>query len=255
LIGLHGLGYDIDGKTIIREVNLEIPTGETFVIMGPSGCGKSTMLRLISGLITPSRGWISINDQNVETLGHDEHGGIGMVFQSSALFDSLSVLDNVAFGLRRKKTLSEAEIRTRVQEELTRVGLPDGDLLRKMPSDLSGGMRKRVAIARTLVTHPQFILYDEPTNGLDPIMAGTINRLIRQFQVDLNVTSLVVTHDLTTARHVADRIGMLVEGELIEVASYEQIVLSKHPVIKEFMNNSVFADKANPGEGVVPCTP
>lgn len=238
MIGLHGLGYDIDGRTILNNIDLEIAQGETFVIMGPSGCGKSTLLRLVCGLIAPSRGWISMNGRNSETLSREDREETGMVFQSAALFDSLSVFENVAFGLRRKKSFPVAEIETRVREELTRVGLPDETLLQKMPSDLSGGMKKRVAIARTLVTHPRIILYDEPTNGLDPIMSGIINRLIRQFQKELNVTSLVVTHDLTTARHVGDRIGMLFNGELAEVGPMERIAQSHHPMVREFLNGS-----------------
>lgn len=239
MIELYNLGYDIDGRTILNDLNLQVATGETFVIMGPSGCGKSTLLRLVCGLIEPTRGLISIHGHNAETLSPSDRESIGMVFQSAALFDSLTVFENVAFGLRRKKSFTNEEIEARVRQELARVGLPEEDLLQKMPSDLSGGMKKRVAIARTLVTHPQIILYDEPTNGLDPIMSGIINRLIRQFQKDLNVTSLVVTHDLTTARHVGDRIGMLFDGELVEVGPIERIAQSHHPMVREFLNGSI----------------
>lgn len=238
MINLHHLGYEIDNKTVLEEIDLVIETGETFVMMGPSGCGKSTLLRLICGLIKPTRGSIMINDENVDSLPLESRRTIGMVFQSAALFDSLSVYENVAFGLRRQGGLHETEIKSRVREELSRVGLPDEDLFAKMPSDLSGGMKKRVAIARTLVTHPQIILYDEPTNGLDPIMAGIINRLIRQFQRELGVTSLVVTHDLATARTTGDRIGLMAEGRLVEIGPPDQIFTSHNPAVSQFINGA-----------------
>jgi phospholipid/cholesterol/gamma-HCH transport system ATP-binding protein len=238
LIGLHHLGYAIGDKTILDDIDLVIETGETFVMMGPSGCGKSTLLRLICGLISPTRGQIVINNQNANLLSPESRRMIGMVFQSAALFDSLSVYENVAFGLRREGAYREPEIRSRVQEELSRVGLPEEDLLTKMPADLSGGMKKRVAIARTLVTHPQIILYDEPTNGLDPIMAGIINRLIRQFQGELGVTSLVVTHDLATARTTGDRIGLMAEGKIVEVGTVDQIFASSNPIVNQFINGA-----------------
>lgn len=238
MIGIHGLGFDIEGKTILREIDLEVAPGTTMVIMGPSGCGKSTLLRLVCGLINPTRGNVLIREKDVRSLTPIEHRAIGMVFQSSALFDSLSVYENVAFGLRRDKSYQAEEIDARVREGLALVGLPEEDLLQKMPADLSGGMKKRVAIARTLATHPQVILYDEPTNGLDPIMSKTIGDLIRSFQKDLSVTSLVVTHDLTTARHVGDYFGMMLEGDLVETGSFEQLLSSKHPVIRQFLNIS-----------------
>lgn len=239
MIGLYHLGYDIDQRTILYDLELKIQQGESFVMMGPSGCGKSTLLRLIIGLIRPTRGRISVYNENAESLSPEARRMIGMVFQSSALFDSLSVYENVAFGLRREGILHEAEIDTRVREELSRVGLPDETLLTKMPSDLSGGMKKRVAIARTLVTHPKIILYDEPTNGLDPIMAAIINNLIRQFQQELGVTSLVVTHDLTTAKTTGDRIGLMADGSLLEVGSVEQIFNSRQPLVHQFINGTI----------------
>ncbi|HOQ24435.1 MAG TPA: ATP-binding cassette domain-containing protein [Bacillota bacterium] len=238
MISIHELGFDIDGKTILRDINLEVAPGTTMVIMGPSGCGKSTLLRLVCGLAKPTRGRVLISGKDVQSLTPAEHRSIGMVFQSSALFDSLSVYENVAFGLRRDKTYRPAEIEVRVREGLARVGLPEEDLLQKMPADLSGGMKKRVAIARTLAANPQVILYDEPTNGLDPIMAMTINKLIRSLQRDLGVTSLVVTHDLTTARHVGDHFGMMLDGALVETGTFDQILKSKHPVIRQFLNVS-----------------
>lgn len=239
MIGLFHLGYDIDNRTVLCDIDLRIKKGESFVMMGPSGCGKSTLLRLISGLIKPTRGRISVNDEDADSLSPESRRAIGMVFQSSALFDSLSVYENVAFGLRRAGVLHEAEIDARVREELARVGLADETLLIKMPADLSGGMKKRVAIARTLVTHPKVILYDEPTNGLDPIMSAIINNLIRQFQNELGVTSLVVTHDLTTARTTGDRIGLMSDGSLLEVGSVEQVFNSQHPLVHQFISGSV----------------
>ena len=238
-IALYNLGYQIQSQTILDGLELNFIPGETFVVMGPSGCGKSTLLRLIMGLIKPTSGWIEIDGFNTLGLSREEWQQVrlkmGMVFQSSALFDSMTVFENVAFGLRRQSR-SEAKIKTRVFECLATVGL-DEDTARKMPSDLSGGMKKRTAIARAIATEPPILLYDEPTTGLDPIIADTINDLIRELQHSLGITSIVVTHDITSALKVADRVGLLDQGNLVEIRKRSELKQATHPMLIEFIKN------------------
>jgi phospholipid/cholesterol/gamma-HCH transport system ATP-binding protein len=239
MISMVNLSYAIDGRTILNRIGLTVERGENFVVMGPSGCGKSTLLRLIMGLIAPSSGWIEIDGANTVSLPKEEWRKIrqtmGMVFQSSALFDSLNIYDNVAFGLRRKG-LAEPEIRERVFETLAIVGL-EPETASKMPADLSGGMKKRTAIARAVATAPPILLYDEPTTGLDPIIADTINDLIRDLQRQLGITSIVVTHDILSALKVADRIGLLYEGDLVEVRRRDELNSVTHPLFRQFLKN------------------
>jgi phospholipid/cholesterol/gamma-HCH transport system ATP-binding protein len=237
LIKLTNLSYQVDAQTILDGVNLEFHEGETFVIMGPSGCGKSTLLRLIMGLIRPTAGWIEIDDLSTATLSSHEWQQLrykmGMVFQSAALFDSMTVFDNVAFGLRRRGE-KEAAIREKVYLTLAIVGL-EADVAAKMPSDLSGGMKKRTAIARAIATEPPILLYDEPTTGLDPLIAGTINELIVDLQKTLGITSIVVTHDIISALKVADRVGLLYQGKLVEVRDRSELKKAEHPILKQFL--------------------
>jgi phospholipid/cholesterol/gamma-HCH transport system ATP-binding protein len=238
-IAIKNLTYEIDGQLILDGINLQFEEGETFVIMGPSGCGKSTMLRLIMGLIKPSTGTIEVDGVNTVGLSENEWREIrhkmGMVFQSSALFDSLNVFDNVAFGLRRKG-VAEAKIKPRVIESLSIVGLEEA-VGEKMPADLSGGMKKRTAIARAIATAPPVLLYDEPTTGLDPIIADTINELIRDLQAKLCITSIVVTHDVISAMKVADRVGLLHEGKLLEIREAADLKNASHPMLRAFLKN------------------
>jgi len=239
MINLHNLGYTINNQTILDGIDLEFRQGEVFVIMGPSGCGKSTLLRLIIGLIQPTVGWIEIDGTN--TLGFTApewrqiRQKMGMVFQSSALFDSLTVFENVAFGLRKKR-LTEKQLRERVFQSLAIVGLAE-NVAAKMPADLSGGMKKRTAIARAVAFEPPILLYDEPTTGLDPIIADTINDLICELQQKLGITSIVVTHDVSSALKVADRVGLLYQGKLAEVRERGQLSQTSHPLLKQFLNN------------------
>ncbi len=239
MISMVNLSYAIDGRTILNRIGLTVERGENFVVMGPSGCGKSTLLRLIMGLIAPTSGWIEIDGTNTVSLTKEEWREIrqtmGMVFQSSALFDSLNIYDNVAFGLRRKG-LAEPEIRERVFETLAIVGL-EPDTASKMPADLSGGMKKRTAIARAVAIAPPILLYDEPTTGLDPIIADTINDLIRDLQRQLGITSIVVTHDILSALKVADRVGLLYEGDLVEVRRRDELNAVTHPLFRQFLKN------------------
>lgn len=239
VISLINLHYHIDGQVVLKDINLEFKKGETFVIMGPSGCGKSTLLRLIMGLIQPTAGWIEIDGTTTSLLSKRDwqllRRKMGMVFQSAALFDSMTVYDNVAFGLRREK-MTEPLIKNRVYEVLSIVGL-DQSVALKMPSDLSGGMKKRTAIARAIAFEPPILLYDEPTTGLDPIIADTINDLIRELQDRLRITSIVVTHDIISALKVADRVGLLYEANLVEVKERAELKQAEHPLMKEFLKN------------------
>ncbi len=239
IITLQNIGYEIDGQTILKDLQLELTLGESFVIMGRSGCGKSTLLRLIIGLIHPTAGWITIDGINTGLLTkvewHKIRNKMGMVFQSSALFDSLNVYENIAFGLRNKE-LPDSEITEQVYKSLSIVGLEES-IAGKMPAELSGGMKKRTAIARAIAFEPPILLYDEPTTGLDPIVADTINELIRNLQYNLKITSIVVTHDIMSALKVADRIGLLHEGNLVEVTARSEVKNSYHPLLTQFMKD------------------
>lgn len=239
VISLVKLHYQIDGQVVLTDINLEFKKGETFVIMGPSGCGKSTLLRLIMGLVKPTAGWIEIDGVNTSLLSKKDwqvlRRKMGMVFQSAALFDSMTVFDNIAFGLRREK-MAEPLVKDRVFEVLSIVGL-DQSVAQKMPADLSGGMKKRTAIARAIAFEPPILLYDEPTTGLDPIIAGTINDLICELQKRLGITSIVVTHDIISALKVADRVGLLYETDLVEVKERADLKHAEHPLMKEFLKN------------------
>ncbi len=239
MFSLHNLSYQVDNRTILNQLQIDFKPGECFVIMGPSGCGKSTLLRLIMGLIKPSSGSITIFEKDTSYFSKADWQEIrqqmGMVFQSAALFDSMTIFENVAFRLRRNK-MSESALTERVLKSLTIVGLNENDA-QKMPADLSGGMKKRAAIARAIATEPPLLLYDEPTTGLDPLMANTINELIRHLQHSLGITSLVVTHDIVSALKVADRIGLLNQGQLVEICERDQLPQAKHPLLKEFLKD------------------
>ena len=208
-----------DGKYALRDINLNIKKGETVAVIGGSGSGKSTLLQLLVGLIRPDSGEIYIGGQETTKLTEKELDKVrlnmGMVFQYSALFDSMTVGENVAFGLREHKHLPEAEIQRIIREKLDLVGLPGVE--NKLPGELSGGMKKRVGLARAIAIEPEIIFYDEPSSGLDPITTTKIDELIVDMQHKLGVTSVVVTHDMASACRIADRIAMVYEGELIAV--------------------------------------
>ncbi len=239
MISISKLHYQINDQMIIRDLQVEFHKGETFVILGPSGCGKSTLLRLIMGLIKPVSGSIIIEGQNTQNLTRQEwqevRSKMSLVFQSAALFDSLTVFENVAFSLRRLK-LPEPKIREEVARSLEIVGLSP-DTMSKMPSDLSGGMKKRVAIARAIAIKPPILLYDEPTAGLDPMIADTINELILGLQKKMGITSIVVTHDMISALKVADRIGLLYQGQLVEIKQRSDVARAEHPLFQEFFKH------------------
>lgn len=210
-------------KEVLHHINLTIEDGETLAIIGGSGSGKSTLLRLLIGLIRPTSGEIWIGDTEISRLSEAELDKVrlhmGMVFQYSALFDSMTVGDNVAFGLREHTDMPEKEIQRIVEEKLNLVGLEN--VAHRMPNELSGGMKKRVSLARAIAFEPEIVFYDEPSSGLDPIMTEKIDELISHTQQALNVTSVVVTHDMASACRIADRIAMVYEGELIAVDTVE----------------------------------
>lgn len=238
MITLKDINMSFRGKQILQNINLEIPQGQTMVIIGPSGSGKSTILRLIIGLLRPTAGEIWVKGQEISKLSEDELNkirmGMGMVFQYSALFDSMSVGENVAFGLREHTDLSESEIAKIVSRNLRMVGL--GEREHVMPNELSGGMKKRVSLARAIAMKPEIMLYDEPTAGLDPIMSGIIDRLTMNTKRMLGVTSVVVTHQMSSAFTIADRIAMIHGGQIIEVGTVEEIKHSNNALVQQFIH-------------------
>jgi len=237
MIELRDLRKALGGREVLRSVNLEVYEGETLVIIGRSGEGKSVLLKHIMGLMRPDAGAVLIEGEDITQLKEKEmyrvREKLGMLFQGAALFDSLSVLHNVGFALYEHSQLSEDEIRQRVIENLRRVQLED--ILDKKPAELSGGMKKRVGLARAIAGGPKIILYDEPTTGLDPITADAINDLILSMREQLKVTSVAVTHDMASAYKVADRIAMLFRGEIIAVGSVEEIQNSSNPYVQQFI--------------------
>jgi len=223
---------------VLNELSFKIETGSTCVIIGRSGCGKSVLLKHIMGILKPDRGQIFVDGQEITKLNEVEldkvRMKIGMVFQGGALFDSMTVGENVGFGLIEHNHLGHKELLERIEEALCMVDLCGvGNL---MPSELSGGMKKRVSLARALCIKPEIILYDEPTTGVDPITADSINELIRSLHDRLKVTSIVVTHDMKSAYRVADRIAMLYQGKIIAEGRAQEIQDSDHPVVHQFVN-------------------
>lgn len=237
MIKLVDINKEFKGRQVLKNINLEIHEGETVAIIGSSGSGKSTLLRLMIGLLPPTSGEIWINDNEISKLSERRLDQIrltmGMVFQYSALFDSMTVGDNVAFGLREHTKLSEEEISRIVDEKLQLVDLAGFEKM--MPNELSGGMKKRVSLARAVAFGPEIILYDEPSSGLDPIMAAKIDSLIVHTQEVMNVTSVVVTHDMRSAFYIADRIAMIYEGEIIAIDTVANIKKSTDLRVQEFL--------------------
>ena len=225
-------------QKILRGVDLEIRTGENMVIIGRSGGGKSVLLKHILGLMRPDAGQIWFRDKDLAKLGEEEMVPLrketGMLFQNGALFDSLSVGENVAFPLREHGNFDEKHIQSEVARALKIVDLPNQE--QKWPSELSGGMRKRVALARAAIAKPALMLYDEPTSGLDPVVADSINKLMVRLGKELNMTSVIVTHDMVSAREVGDRIAMLYEGRIYCVDKPGVVLESQDPIVKRFVN-------------------
>jgi len=240
MIEIIDLHKSFGNRRVLSGVNLKIETGETLVIIGRSGCGKSVLLKHIIGLMKADSGKILIEGVDIFDHGKDEVNHfrmqIGMLFQGSALFDSLTVRENVGFSLYEHTRLPQDQIELRVKEKLRLVGLSGIEDF--MPAELSGGMKKRVGLARAICTEPKIILYDEPTTGVDPIMADAINDLIIRMREQLRVTSIVVTHDMTSAYKVGNRIAMLYNGKIIGVGTPDEIRNSKDPFICQFITGS-----------------
>lgn len=240
VIRIRNLCRSFDGQQVLKGVDLDIPRGKATVIIGRSGIGKSVLLKHIIGLLRPDQGEIWIDGQEITRLSGDEMDRVrrkfGMLFQNAALFDSMSVADNVAFPLRERTRLGRAEIVEKVREKLRLVGLEGAE--HKMPSELSGGMRKRVGLARAIALDPPIILYDEPTTGLDPILCDTIDRLIVRMQKELDVTSVVISHDIAGAFKIGDCIAMLHEGRIQGCRTAEEMRESEDPVVRQFITGS-----------------
>ncbi|MBQ7498728.1 MAG: ABC transporter ATP-binding protein [Selenomonas sp.] len=245
MIELVDVCKSFDKNMALSHINLNIREGETLAIIGGSGSGKSTLLRLLIGLIRPTSGQILVRGRDVANLSEAEWDKIrlrmGMVFQYSALFDSMTVGDNVAFGLREHTDKSEAEIGRIVREKLALVGLEGVEQM--MPNELSGGMKKRVGLARAIACEPSVIFYDEPSSGLDPIMTARIDELIVSTQRKLGVTSVVVTHDMASACRIADRIAMIYAGELIAVDTVEKFKKIQDERVQAFFRTLSTAEK------------
>jgi phospholipid/cholesterol/gamma-HCH transport system ATP-binding protein len=237
MIRLENVSKAFDNQPILRGVTLTIPEGEKWVIIGRSGTGKSVTLKHILGLLHPDSGDVYVDNYHVNTLSEEElvpmRRNVGMVFQNGALFDSMTVGDNVAFPLREDKKLSQSEIRDEVYHTLSLVGLENAAM--KMPSEISGGMRKRVALARALIRKPKIMMYDEPTAGLDPILSDSISRLIKNVADQFKMTVVVVTHDMPSAYWIADRIAMLNLGRIYATGTPDEIRQSTDPVIYHFV--------------------
>jgi phospholipid/cholesterol/gamma-HCH transport system ATP-binding protein len=239
-IRFSGVRKSFGPKDVFTKLNLDIRRGDTTTIMGASGTGKSVLLKMLIGLIVPDGGSIAFDGEETTQMSeaglHDLRRRIAYLFQGAALFDSLTVGENVAYGLREQfwNTMTDAEIRHRASHSLDLVGLPGIEEMR--PADLSGGMKKRVGLARTLALQPEVILYDEPTTGLDPINTGRINHLILGIQRALQLTSIVVTHDMGTAFSVSDRLVMLHKGRVLMTGTKEEFKSTTNPYVRDFVD-------------------
>src|SRR3989344_6401885 len=240
IIKIENLKKTFAGRTVLKDINLNIHRGETMVIMGGSGCGKSTLLRHIIGAMKPDDGRVIFMGRDMNTLDADGLDEIrkkfGMLFQSAALFDSMNVGNNIALPLKEHTHLDSKIINIIVKMKLELVGLRGFENL--MPSQLSGGMRKRVGLARAIVMDPEVVFYDEPTAGLDPIVGGVIDKLILDLSKKLAITSIVVTHDMKSVFSIADRVAMLYEGKVLEVGTPDEIKASKNSMVQQFISGS-----------------
>jgi phospholipid/cholesterol/gamma-HCH transport system ATP-binding protein len=238
MIEVQDLWKSFNGFPVLKGVNLTMPEGTTTVILGGSGSGKTVLMKHIMGLFKPDRGQVIVDGQNVSTMSRQElavfRQRMGMVFQSSALFDSMTVADNVAFPLREHNPgLSEPEIMEKVHEKLSVVELHGVE--QKYPAELSGGMRKRVGLARAIIRDPKIVLYDEPTTGLDPLTTESVDEMILQARDRLSVTSVVISHDVGSAFHIADHIAMINEGRIVEEGAPAEVRKTKEPFTRQFL--------------------
>ncbi len=242
MIEIKNIHKKFDNNFVLQGVNLTINQGETLAIIGPSGCGKSVLLKHIVGLLQPDEGCVCIEDKNIDDLNEVELYEVrklfGFLFQGAALFDSMTIEENISLPLvENNYNYSQSELDRIVSEKLELVGLPG--IQKKKPSELSGGMKKRVGLARALVTNPKYILYDEPTTGLDPIMSDSIDELIVHLNKELNVTSIVVTHDMFSVKNVADKVSMMHNGKIYFSGTYDEILNSSDSIIQNFVKRTV----------------
>ena len=241
MIEIKNLHKSFGSNKVLQGVDLDIDTGETLVIIGRSGCGKSVLIKHIVGLLYPDDGHVKVEGKTVDEMNMKElyelRTKFGFLFQGSALFDSMTVEENISLPLvESKKKFSNSEIEKKVAEKLEMVGMSGVQKLK--PAELSGGMRKRVGLARALITEPDYIFYDEPTTGLDPIMSDSIDELIKELTDKLNSTSIVVTHDMYSVKNVADRVAMMHEGKIHFSGTPTELLSSKDPIIKEFIQRT-----------------
>jgi phospholipid/cholesterol/gamma-HCH transport system ATP-binding protein len=241
MIEINNLYKSFGDNKVLSGVNLQINKGETIAIIGKSGCGKSVLIKHIVGLLYPDSGYVKVEGQRIDQLGMKElyklRKKFGFLFQGAALFDSMTVGENIALPLTESQNeFSKSEIAGTIAEKLELVGLPDTENLK--PSELSGGMKKRVGLARALVTNPTYILYDEPTTGLDPIMSDSIDSLIKELSEKIKVTSVVVTHDMYSVKNMADKVAMMYEGIIYFTGSPTELVDSKDQVIIDFIKRT-----------------
>ncbi|NWG28282.1 MAG: ABC transporter ATP-binding protein [Ignavibacteriaceae bacterium] len=241
MIEIKDLHKSFNSAKVLQGVNLDIDTGETIVIIGRSGCGKSVLIKHIVGLLYPDEGYVKVEGHRVDEMNMEELYNLrrkfGFLFQGSALFDSMTVEENVALPLVESgKKYSREELDRKVSEKLELVGMRNVQKLK--PAELSGGMKKRVGLARALITDPDYIIYDEPTTGLDPIMSDSIDSLIKDLTDKLNVTSIVVTHDMYSVKNVANQVAMMHEGKIYFLGTPAELLSSKDKIIKEFIQRT-----------------
>jgi phospholipid/cholesterol/gamma-HCH transport system ATP-binding protein len=236
MISVRGLSHSFSGKPVLKDINLEVEPGQILAIMGSSGGGKTTLLRCISGLITATKGEVLVDGVDVRKQPEEARTRMGMVFQSAALFDYMDVWDNVVFGLKRRGKKVHADPAKTAADALAKVGLTGSEKL--MPAELSGGMRKRVGIARAIALQPKVLLYDEPTTGLDPITTYTIDALIRSVRDAMGATTLVVSHDVTSVVRTADRVAFLENGSLTFLGSPQEFLNSSNEAIQDIVHKS-----------------
>ena len=246
MISIKALHKSFTNKQVLQGIDLEIRTGETLAIIGRSGCGKSVLIKHIIGLLRPDSGGVFVDGKEVDKMNrkeiYDLRARFGYLFPGAALFDSMNVKENIALGLVENQMFEQDKIDEIVEEKLELVGLPGiGDL---KPAELSGGMKKRVGLARALATNPEYLLYDEPTTGLDPVMSNQIDALIADLSDRLNVTSIVVTHDLFSVYTIAHRVAMIHEGQIAFSGTPEELQQSDNPAIVDFLERYVPAERA-----------
>lgn len=241
MIELHNIHKAFGSQTVLNGLNLSVPAGKTTAVIGPSGEGKSVMLKHMIGLLTPDQGDVLIDGTSILGLGRSQLNQVrekfAMVFQNAALFDSMTVYENMAFPLEEKTSLHRDEINDRVETALREVGLRGID--RKFPDELSGGMKKRVGLARALLLEPQIVLFDEPTTGLDPVIRRSIHQLIKETQAKFGFTAVIVSHDIPDIFEVAHHVAMLYRGEILQFGTPDEIQGSDHPVVRQFISGSL----------------